>query len=448
MKTLKKYFTICIVASFSLFVSCESILDEKSDYKLAIPETLGEFQALLDRYTDILGEYNASGEVSSDDYYLTDNDFNALRNEEDKRLYTWQSSFVATNSGIGNDWLRTFKPIYVANAVLHEIKQKKILGADYIKGQALTIRASRYLDALQVWAPVYNKSTSHTDLGLPLRNDPDMNLPSIRASVEDTYNFIINDLNEALEVLPELETSIVRPNRGLVNGLLARAYLYRGQYSEALEYALKGLEFKSNLIDFNSLNSLDKYPIKDLNIEQFYRVTMRLAPQLNAPIARIPKDLYDLYHEDDLRKEMFFTPHTDGTILFRGTYSGSASARITSITSGELYLVAAECYARLNQVNQSVNMLNLLLKNRWKSGRYIEIANGNNILDLVLIERRKELLMRGLRWPDIKRLNRDGASINLTRIVNGIKYTLPANDKRFAISIPEEIIDLTGMIQN
>jgi hypothetical protein len=56
--------------------------------------------------------------------------------------------------------------------------------------------------------------------------------------------------------------------------------------------------------------------------------------------------------------------------------------------------------------------------------------------------------MRGLRWMDIKRLNKDGAKITLTRNVEGNTYTLPPNDLRYALPIPEEVISLTGMPQN
>ena len=65
-----------------------------------------------------------------------------------------------------------------------------------------------------------------------------------------------------------------------------------------------------------------------------------------------------------------------------------------------------------------------------------------------LKERRKELLFRGLRWSDLKRYNRDGAGISLERTVNGTTYTLPPNDLRYAIAIPEDIIKMTGMPQN
>lgn len=56
--------------------------------------------------------------------------------------------------------------------------------------------------------------------------------------------------------------------------------------------------------------------------------------------------------------------------------------------------------------------------------------------------------MRGLRWMDLKRLNKDSANIILTRQVNGQTYTLQPNDLRYALPLPEDIIQITGMQQN
>jgi starch-binding outer membrane protein, SusD/RagB family len=63
-------------------------------------------------------------------------------------------------------------------------------------------------------------------------------------------------------------------------------------------------------------------------------------------------------------------------------------------------------------------------------------------------ERRKELTMRGLRWIDIKRLNKEGAGIVLKRLIGDKTYTLQPNDPRYALPLPADIILNTGMQQN
>jgi len=429
---------------------CNKLLDEKSDLKLSTPESVQDFQALLDRVTDVNTNYAGSGEVCSDNYYLTDVGYAGLKNEEDKRLYTWQPDHVALSGTSGNDWRYCYRTIYSANSVIYGVEDKHLTGADDVKGQALAIRASRYLDAMIVWAPVYNKATADRELGVPLRLDPDMNPSSKRASVKACFDQIIKDLNEAKELLPAKPISLTRASKGFAYGLLARTYLYMGDYKLALINALEGLKYNNLLIDYNTLNANDKFPIKDMNVEFVFWGTMRLAPPIGAAIACIPAALFDLYEENDLRKQMLFIKNANGTIAFRGDYTGSSNGKIMGITTAEIYLIAAESYAREGDLIKAEKMIDKLRSNRWKKGSYgpVDDLGKEELITLILQERRKELLFRGLRWGDLKRLNRDGANITLIRSVAGTSYTLPPNDKRYAIAIPEDIVDLSGIKQN
>lgn len=71
------------------------------------------------------------------------------------------------------------------------------------------------------------------------------------------------------------------------------------------------------------------------------------------------------------------------------------------------------------------------------------------MLQWILTERRKELLFRDLRWMDLKRLNKEPAyETMLIRTFNGVTYTLKPNDPRYALPLPRNVINLTGMSQN
>ena len=58
--------------------------------------------------------------------------------------------------------------------------------------------------------------------------------------------------------------------------------------------------------------------------------------------------------------------------------------------------------------------------------------------------------MRGLRWTDLRRLNRDPRyAVTLTRSINGTTYMLPPNDARYVYPIPDAVIAANpGMEQN
>ena len=239
----------------------------------------------------------------------------------------------------------------------------------------------------------------------------------------------------------------MRISRAAAYGLLARTYLFMGDYDNALQNTLQALSINNDLIDFNTLNPNADYPIEEMNKEILLWTALTYESHLMP--AKIPDHIYQMYDNNDLRKTIFFRKNTVNEVLFKGYYN-NVNGPIVSVATDELYLIAAECNVRLNKIQEGMSYLNNLLVKRWKTGTYIPLTANSQAeaLNIILKERRKELLIRGLRWPDLKRYNRDGANITLTRTVNGQTYTLLPNDLRYAIAIPEDIITLTEMPQN
>jgi hypothetical protein len=187
-----------------------------------------------------------------------------------------------------------------------------------------------------------------------------------------------------------------------------------------------------------------------MNSEVLLRTTMRISGPVRFAVAKVPLNLFQLYHENDLRKLIYFRVNPNGDIIFKGNYTGGSSGKMTSVAVDELYLIAAESYVQTGDVTKSMKMLNDLLITRWKAETFIPfMANSKEeALQLIRKERQKELLFRGIRWSDLKRYNRDGANITLTRTIENKQYSLPPNDPRYAVAISEEIIKLSGMPQN
>ena len=120
------------------------------------------------------------------------------------------------------------------------------------------------------------------------------------------------------------------------------------------------------------------------------------------------------------------------------------------IATDEVYLTRAECYARAGKVSEAMNDLNTLMIKRWKAGTFIPFTatSTSEALSIILEERRKETLFRGLRWLDLRRLNSEGANITLTRNVDNQTYKLEPNSPRYALPLPPDVISLTGIPQN
>lgn len=443
-------FIACLLAFTFLLAGCSRFLDEKSDMKLTTPATLEDNQALLDRLADVLTNFALSGMASSDDYYLSDADYTGMSYDEDKRLYTWQPDYVSTSRSVGNDWQYCYRAIFIANSVLYNLDTYQIPASDNVRGQALVIRAARYLDGAQVWCRAYSPATAGEEMGLPLRLDPDMNIPTERATLKETYAQIISDLKMAVPLLPTQQIAVTRPSKAAALAYLGRVYLAMGDYENALIYSLEALGHQNMLMNFNTLNINDAYPIQNMNPEVIMRASMRTSGPTRGATAKVPQAIYASFDDNDLRKQVFFRVNPDQTVLFKGNYTGSLTGKLTGVTVDEVYLMIAECYARLNNVAEAMNYLNALLVTRWKTGTYVSLsaASAQEALQIIAAERRKELLFRGLRWMDLKRYNRDGANITLTRTVLGQTYSLAPNDLRYAIAIPEDIIKISGIQQN
>src|SRR5690606_8187723 len=118
----------------------------------------------------------------------------------------------------------------------------------------------------------------------------------------------------------------------------------------------------------------------------------------NFYVGRISAELFNMYDENDLRRTLYFKTNTDGKPSFRGSYQGGQL--FTATATDEMLLIKAECSARLNKTSDAKNALNLLLQNRYITGTFkaISVTDTDELLDIIIKERRKELLSRGLRW--------------------------------------------------
>ncbi len=117
----KTYFSY-IISLIILLSSCKKYLAEKPDASLAVPSTVQDYQALLDR-TNLLNTKNASwDETSSDDYYLPITTYSSL-NGKNRDAYIWEYN---NYSDYPNDWSFGYDAVYVANLAIEGIKKVPI----------------------------------------------------------------------------------------------------------------------------------------------------------------------------------------------------------------------------------------------------------------------------------------------------------------------------------
>jgi len=91
-----------------------------------------------------------------------------------------------------------------------------------------------------------------------------------------------------------------------------------------------------------------------------------------------------------------------------------------------------------------------LLVTRFAPNTYEEYSDleQSESLDLVLKERRKQLLIRGIRWLDLRRFNFvENRNIELRRILDGREYKLMNKDVRYTFLIPNNVLINSKVIQ-
>ena len=453
---MKRHITAAIFIIVSLIlVSCQKYLDKKPDAKLATPASLHDLQAMLDYYRGMNAQYPAGTGILSDNYYITSSNWAAISRSDQRNYYIWQK-----DDNNNSDWNNSYNSIYTCNTVLESLSMLPVNEQDkefanHIKGSALFFRGFFHYGVAQLFAKGYNKSTSSTDMGIPLRLSTDFTKKSTRASVEDTYNHILSDLKDAVALLP-LEVSIKsRPSKAAAYGALARTYLAMSDYPNAYDYADSCLTIISRLIDYNTLDTNAAAPFRQFNEEVVFQAVSFAAQPLKPTICKIDTSLYLSYAENDLRKVLFFTKNTDLSYKFKGDYDGTSNNgnghSFIGIVTDEQFLIRAECAVRLGKSDQAKSDIDHLLAHRFRQGTYIPqtISNHDSLLSKILHERRKELLFRGSRWTDLKRLNQDVRfATAVIRKINGTTYELEAGPVKYIPLIPKKVIDMSGIEQN
>lgn len=448
MKQILMIMLLCTSVGVS---SCKKFLDVRPDKKLVLPSTVEDLQALLDNYGRMNTSCSSLGEVAADDYYVTKPAWESFP-IWDKNAYIWADEMQIKS--LPNDWSVVYDVVYIANVVLEnagkitdDLRQERL---ESIKGSAHFFRAKSFQEAVFTWCKAYDRQSAGTDLGIPLRLNSDFNETSVRVSVQQTYDQIISDLLTAIPLLPIKAEHVMRPSKPAAYALLSRTYLAMGEYIKAGLYADSCLKIVDTLIDYNNLSISSSYPIARFREEDIFHSRMRgLHASLDNHYLKIDTALYNSYDQNDLRKFIFFRNNGDGSVGFKGSYDGSVNL-FNGIASDEMYLTRAECLAREGKVAEALTDLNTLLKKRWISGTFIPVATSDaeDALNLILKERRKELLFRNIRWMDLKRLNKEGANITITRVLDNEVFTLAPNDRKYALPLPEDIIDLSEMQQN
>ncbi|SEN28976.1 SusD family protein [bacterium A37T11] len=462
MKLIKKI-TACICCLMAvLTTSCQKYLDKKPYTALIIPKTLDDYTRLLDNY-ELMNSTSNLGEISSDNFYLANRSaLEALVLVYQRSAYLFKPDFEESSYGI-LDWSSAYQQVFIANVVLDGLNgvQRNDINAfqwDFVKGWALFCRSYAFFNLAQLFAPVYDPSSAETDLGIPLRLSPNVDQSYGRATLKLTYTQLIKDFALSADLLPAGLPSKLRgrPCKEAAYAALSRVYLAMRDYGYAGTYAEKSLALTDQLLNYNDLATQSTpFYIDYNNPETICQSALGINDPIfyaagGSPNTLIDSTLYDSYLPDDLRKDFYYTPSYAYPGKANNNLSYGGYDNFGGFAMDELYLIRSECLIRNNQVEEGIGLLNKLLITRFRTGKYMpyQITDQSSALNTVLAERRKELAFRGLRWQDLRRLNKEGFHITVSRQLDGTVYQLPPNSNLYTLPIPGEEIRLNHLVQN
>lgn len=461
---MKKILSLLILIAG--LTGCNQYIDITEKGKV-IPKTIND-------YYQLLCDYSSMTMSTINVFYV--NDEIKLYKDEVSRIffgpevftngYLWKDQLFVNEVDVDRDWNTFYTQIYLCNVVIDKIDAA--IGNDeslrkQAKGEALAQRAYAYFMLVNMYGKHYNTASSSTDLGVPLYTQPDINAVKARATVKEIYELIEKDLLAALDLVPATTNFSYHPGKAAVRGLLAKMYLYQGKYEDARSYADQALQSNSFLYDFKDFDftpglpkflGLAGYPNRAMDNKEAVWDKQSGLPFVYM-MAVYMSDQHKALYDDGDRRLYFaeieagpFGPNAHGNALFIKDRFYRAG-----VFTPELYLIRAECNARLSHPDLAIDDLNTLRQKRFNQGKYQAYTKPKTdlqALQLVLKERRIELFQESWRWFDLKRLNLDPQfKQTLTREWGGQTYTLKPDDNNYVMAIPRKVLSLNNlMVQN
>jgi hypothetical protein len=328
----------------------------------------------------------------------------------------YNNNLSISNGIAGEMWSTGYEGIYQTNAFLEGITDNPKLSEGFkrqARGEALLTRALYYFNLVNIFGKIPLVKTTNYKVNAVLP----------RSSVDAIYAFIIDDLTTSISLLTDTYPSAgrVRPNINAARALLARVYLYRGQWKEASD--MSGLIIKTGIYELVEPN----VAFVDGSREAIWQIlTLNLYGQTSEATALIPysattapsyvitPDLQNAITQNaaglpDKRRAQWINTSTatGGPYLYPFKYknvtAGSGPLEDYMIFRiGEQYLIRAEAFAQQNLLNDARTDLN---KIRLRAGLGNTTAiTQSEVLDAIARERRVELFAEwGHRWFDLKR---------------------------------------------
>lgn len=357
---------------------------------------------------------------------------------------------------------------------------------DTYTGEVHGIRALAYSELIKCFTKAYPQSDAEArnELGVVLDSTYFKREPARRASLYDSYRFVIRDLEKAEELLDEKDDEFSNEyfSAGAVQALRARVALNMRDWEKAVEYSSKLIDRKESpfaLADARvqySNSGMDYYSYMwayDVSFEIIWRIgftTTSYGGRLGTVFLNFTRDYkyfypdyipsdtaLKLYADNDLRKTAFFESAQTGygqtynlLLKYYGNRNFMSSSNLFEISMpkpfrlSEQYLIRAEAYCNMGEYPKASSDISTLRRYRYQSGGTLNLE-AKNWQDQIAEERLRELYMEGFRLNDLKRWGRGFERKTQTGAQSeGANLKIEADNALFVWPIPQHELEAPG----
>jgi len=407
--------TIAILLVAGFFVSCDEQLDVEPQQSIDDSQALstpGNVQAaLIGAYdgfadNDVWGGGQHLSELFADDgAQIWAGTF-----EEPEQIF--QKRILVQNGDVQRFWTESYEVINQTNNVLSALDVfEDPAVASQVEAEAKFIRGALYFDLVNLFGRTWVDGDPASNLGVPIVTTPtraiDGSSEVARNTVAEVYAQVIADLTDAKDGLPE--TNGIFANTYAASAMLSRVYLMQEQFDQALAEADRVIN--SEVFSLVA-NYGDAFNQSGFTTEDIFAVTVTSQDGVNDYITfyagalrggrgdiDITQAHLDTYEEGDARLDLFYLDDIGIPRTGKWVQNASQDGNINIIRLAEMYLTRAEARFRAGDSQGAADDLNIV---RERVG-LPAIDGGAITLDVILNERRVELMFEGHMYRDRKR---------------------------------------------
>ncbi len=457
---MKKNIFLILIFTVSIIQSCDNYVDIEPKGS-AIASSLEDVDLLLGNATELSFQLEVNiTAIVNDNILMTDEEVTVAGNSRDysflKNIYQLEPVFYI---GVQSDseWQRNYRSIGYANhilEVLEGIDTNNPLKNTYT-GEAKVHRAYHYFQLVNIYGVHY---------GLPEADAPESGVPLLtvfsddsvsisRNSVNEIYDFILQDLNDAVNLLPNTNGKSNRPSKGAALGLLSEVYLHMGNYEVALMNAESALSINNTLLDYNTdlIDTGGAFFIpSDIDNPENLLMKLAISPsafnQIDFSSVVFTGFSDELVAINDFTNDLRWLFANENPITGKIQLNDGYTYEL-GVTVPKLLLIQAESLARTGNIQEAMDVVNNLRAKRFEvsfvnsGGHILTASNTDEAITHVINESRREFHLSGKRFFEMKRLNAiENAGLSLTRGA----ITFSPNSINWAMPISEKVINTSN----